>query len=194
MQKLGQSDGVAARELWNLYFPKLVRVAQARLNGFSSPAADAEDAALSAFNSFFQGYKAGDFPEVKDRTELWQLLATITVRKVNDYRKRHYAAKRGHGHVQHESALTGDDSECNAFLDQLVTTGNTPEFLAIMSETCQELLRCLEGEPILVTIAVKKLEGFSNSEIASQLTCSERSIERKLARIRKKWSERVSGG
>ena len=35
-----------------------------------------------------------------------------------------------------------------------------------------------------------KLEGYSNKEIAAELNCSVATIERKLARIRKKWESR----
>jgi DNA-directed RNA polymerase specialized sigma24 family protein len=45
----------------------------------------------------------------------------------------------------------------------------------------------------LCSIAVKKLEGWSNREIAEQLDCSLRSVERKLAVIRGFWSDAVRG-
>ena len=38
-------------------------------------------------------------------------------------------------------------------------------------------------------IATWKLEGYSNEEIAKKLGCSLRSVERKLALIRQKWTE-----
>ena len=37
-------------------------------------------------------------------------------------------------------------------------------------------------------VALKKLEGLTNKEIAEELDYTERTIERKLDAIRKKWS------
>ncbi|MHC4405382.1 MAG: RNA polymerase sigma factor, partial [Planctomycetota bacterium] len=56
------------------------------------------------------------------------------------------------------------------------------------SENCQRLLDCLT--PDLQTLALSKLEGYTNREIADQLDCSTPTIERRLKLIRKKW-ERV---
>ena len=55
-----------------------------------------------------------------------------------------------------------------------------------MTETCRILLNKLEDET-LKAIAVHKMEGYSNKEIAQKLGCVERTIERKLARIRQIW-------
>lgn len=41
--------------------------------------------------------------------------------------------------------------------------------------------------PELRQIARRRLEGFTNREIADQLDCTERSVERRLERIRSKW-------
>ena len=56
-----------------------------------------------------------------------------------------------------------------------------------MTEECARLLACLEDET-LGTIALRKLEGYTNEEIARLLGCSLPTVERKLARIRKKWN------
>jgi ECF sigma factor len=47
--------GEAARLLWQRYFEPLARVAQGRLHAATRGAADGEDVALNAFDSFFQG-------------------------------------------------------------------------------------------------------------------------------------------
>ncbi len=60
-----------------------------------------------------------------------------------------------------------------------------------MAEQCQRLLDRL-GDKALVSIAQLKLECYTNEEIARQLDCSLRTVERKLDLIRTKWSEEVS--
>jgi DNA-directed RNA polymerase specialized sigma24 family protein len=40
-----------------------------------------------------------------------------------------------------------------------------------------------------VALATAKLEGYTNDEIAEQLGCSQRTVERRLHLIRKKWEQ-----
>ena len=79
MLKEGNRD--AAQRLWEKYFQRLVGLARARLARASSPVADAEDVALSAFDSFYRRAERGEFPTLEDRDDLWQLLFVLTVRK-----------------------------------------------------------------------------------------------------------------
>lgn len=60
-----------------------------------------------------------------------------------------------------------------------------------MPETNCELLEQLDrlGDDRLREIAAKKLEGYSNVEIAEELNVAVRTIERKLGRIRSCWEQ-----
>lgn len=187
IQELSAGNDEAAARLWGRYFERLVRLAQGRLGCVAPAVFDGEDVALSAFNSFFQRFSAGEFPDVTNRLHLWRLLATITARKASDYRKHHLAAKRGSGKVRHASSLQPDNDGADNLLEQLLSTEKTPEMAAIMSETCGKLLGELHEDQSLMSLALKKLEGYTNSEIAQEFDVSERTIERKLARIRSKW-------
>jgi hypothetical protein len=64
-------DGEAARRLWERYFPQLARLAHASLRAKSRGPADGEDAALSAFESFFRGVASGRFSRLENRDDLW---------------------------------------------------------------------------------------------------------------------------
>jgi hypothetical protein len=71
IQKLNAGDkDMPAEELWRRYFKSLVTLARAHLGGLPRRAADEEDVALSAFNSFCQGALRGSLPELNDRTNL----------------------------------------------------------------------------------------------------------------------------
>jgi len=48
------------------------------------------------------------------------------------------------------------------------------------------------GDATLRRIALLKMEGFSNDEIAAQLDCGLRSVVRKLDVIRKRWLREVT--
>ncbi len=77
---LKAGDAAAAQPLWERYFARLVGLARAKLRGArrGGAAADEEDAALSAFNSFCAGVACGRFPQLADRDDLWRLLVVIT--------------------------------------------------------------------------------------------------------------------
>ncbi len=96
-------DGRAAEGLFVRFFPRLIGVAKKTLAGRPLPNADAEDAAQSAFVSFWKTAGAGGFAEVCGRNELWSLLAAITVRKAQRQRRREMAAKRGGGQRLNEA-------------------------------------------------------------------------------------------
>jgi len=78
---LKDGDRDAAQPLWDAYFRRLVGLARARLRGTPRGMADEEDVALSAFDSFCRRAERGDFPQLADRDDLWQLLFVLTVRK-----------------------------------------------------------------------------------------------------------------
>jgi hypothetical protein len=71
----------AAGQLWRRYFESLVRLARSKLRAQAKAAADEEDVALSAFDSFYAGMARGRYPDLADRDDLWRLLVTIAARK-----------------------------------------------------------------------------------------------------------------
>jgi DNA-directed RNA polymerase specialized sigma24 family protein len=76
-------------------------------------------------------------------------------------------------------------------LDDVVGTEPSPEFAAQVAEECQRLLQKLD-KPDLKKIALWKMEGYTNKEIATKLGRVERSIERKLDLIRKTWEKEMT--
>jgi DNA-directed RNA polymerase specialized sigma24 family protein len=174
-------DG-AAQALWERYFEQLVNLARKRLRGASHPVADAEDAALGAFDSFCRGVQQGRFPRLDDRNDLWRILVVLTRRRVADQIRREMTRRRGGGTVQGEAVLEEDGGS----LDQLPGLEPTPEFAAMVAEEYQERLDSLTNDT-LRRIAVWKLEGYTADEVALRLGCSRRSVQRKLDLIRREW-------
>ena len=187
--KAGSSE--AAQQLWKRYFPKLVRLARARLGGFRRRAVDEEDVALTAFDSFCRGAASGRFPRLSDRNELWHLLIVITARKVIDVRQHETRQKRGGGAVQGESAFLDAVSEAvsKPGIEQVVGPEPTPAFAAEVAEHARRLLEVLPNQ-VLRDVAVWKMEGDSIEEIAEKLGCSTRTVDRKLDVIRGIWKEK----
>ena len=184
-------DAAAAQRLWERYFDRLVRLARAKLGAMPRGAADEEDVALSAFHSFCQGAARGRFPRLDDRDNLWRLLVTITARKALDQVRRQARQKRGGGRVLVGSAQAGgEDDTDGAGLDQVVGQEPTPQFAAMVADECRRLLEAL-GDEGLRRIALLRMEGYSDPDIAATLGCGLRTVGRKLELIRKTWLREV---
>ena len=180
-------DAAAAQRLWERYFDRLVRLARAKLGAMPRGAADEEDVALSAFHSFCRGAARGRFPRLDDRDNLWRLLVTITARKALDQVRRQARQKRGGGRMLIGSAQAGgEDDTDGAGLEQVVGQEPTPQFAAMVADECRRLLAALDDET-LRQVALLRMEGYSNEEIAARVDCSLRTVSRKLALIRKAW-------
>ena len=72
-------------------------------------------------------------------------------------------------------------------LDQVAGREPTPEFAAEVAEESRLLLGRLDNAE-LQAIAVWKMEGLTNDEIAARLRCATSTVERRLRLIRKLWS------
>jgi DNA-directed RNA polymerase specialized sigma24 family protein len=187
---LRSGDNEAARKLWQRYFESLVRLARSRLRARARGAGDEEDVALSAFESFYTAVAHGRFPNLSDRDELWRLLVTITARKASDLDRHESQQKRGGGRVLQESALGASTAPESGGLAQVVGGEPTPEFAAMVAEECARLLNRLPAES-LRQVALLKMDGYKNEEIAARLRCGLRTVARKLEVIRKAWQYEV---
>ena len=182
-----QGDALAAERLWNAYFQKLTAVARQRMDGARNVVTDEEDVALSAFHSFCQAARKGRFEQLTNRESLWPLLVSITANKSVDAVRRENRKKRGGtGSADADSDTPGRRVELAdgvEFLDR----GPTPEFAAQLSEHFHLLLTKLDetGDPQMRRVALLKFEGASTTEIASELNCARRTVERKLQIVRR---------
>ena len=179
-QKLQAGDPAAVENLWQRYFPRMLGLARKTLTGRVQRVADAEDAVQSAFFAFYRQASQGLFDGILDREDLWKLLALITVRKSRRQIRHQRAAKRGGGKVADEAGLLKPDAEV-AGLAELAATLPTQEFDVHL----EELLELLDEE--LRAFALLRLFGHKNREIADQLDCTERKVERKLRLVRQVW-------
>jgi DNA-directed RNA polymerase specialized sigma24 family protein len=182
---LKTGDHAAARLLWERYFAGLVELARAKLRHSARRAADDEDVALSAFHSLCRGAALGRFPQLDDRDNLWRLLATMTAQKAADHLRRQDRLKRGGGRLRNEPGLAGGESGWEV-LARVAGREPSPEFAAMMAEQYVQLLDRLEDHA-LRQLAIWKMEGYTNAEIAERLGCGLRSVERKLGVIRAAW-------
>jgi RNA polymerase sigma factor (sigma-70 family) len=178
---LKRGDSEAAAALWERYFRRLASLARSRLRAADRRATDEEDVALSAFDSVCRRAAQGRFPQLDDRDDLWRLLVVITVRKAIALAGREQRPRRGGGQVRLLSELESAEAE------RVLGSEPTPELAAQAAEQCRHLLGLL-GDESLRHVALRKLEGYTNAEIAAELGCVEATVERKLQRIRAVWT------
>jgi RNA polymerase sigma factor (sigma-70 family) len=184
---LKAGDEAAAAKLWRRYYQRLINLARKRLGGSPRRAADEEDVALAAFHSFCQGLQEERFPDLRDRDDLWRLVVCITERKAYCQIRDQGRRKRGAGLVTGESALINPQaSGLGAGFDELAGPEPTAEFAAEMCEAVDHLLTCLADDQ-LRQIALDKLDGYSNEEIAQRIGRALSTVERRLRLIRKTW-------
>jgi DNA-directed RNA polymerase specialized sigma24 family protein len=191
LRQLPAGDHAAFQKLWERYVRRLLGLVRKRLQGAPRAAADEEDVVLSAFDSFFRRAQQERFAKLLDRHDLWQLLVFIAGRKATQLAQQERRQRRGGGRVRHASALVaGDGSAGGPLFADLI--GREPEaaMAAQVVENYERLLGEL-GDDALRSIAVWKLEGFTNEEIAATLGRAVATVERKLARIRRLWEKEL---
>ncbi len=139
--------------------------------------------------SFFRRVRRGDF-DLTDRDALWALLVTITRRKAHNAADRHFATRRDVRRVRPLATCeeSRSDAPQQAFAPE--TGEPTPLEADLLNEALERRLRDLQ-DPDLRQVALMKLEGYSNREIAEALKCGGRSVERKLNLIRKRWEAAI---
>jgi RNA polymerase sigma factor (sigma-70 family) len=187
LDRLRTGEPAAAQKLWASYFERLVHLVRRHIQGLPRRAADEEDVALSAFDSFCRGAGAGRYPDLNDRHDLWRLLVAITEHKalrLIEYERR---LKRDYRKTRHASALPEDDpSGGPGPLAGLPGREPDPRFAAEVADRCRALLAQLPNDRLRL-VAVRKMEGYTHDEIARELGCSVMTVQRKLALIRKIW-------
>jgi DNA-directed RNA polymerase specialized sigma24 family protein len=113
----------------------------------------------------------------------------ITARKALDQIAHERSKRQGGGTLGGESRIYpgGPEGE-EAAIEELVGQEPTPEFAAQVAEQYRRLLDLL-GDDTLRQVAVWKMEGLTNDEVAERLACSRRTVARKLETIRIIWSD-----
>lgn len=179
-------DSVAANQIWQHYFDRLVRIVRQRLYGQNRAVSDEEDVVLSVFDSFYAAVEKGRFPDLSDRDDLWRLLLRMSARKVVDKRRHDQRQRRG-GDIKLHSLnhSVQDENIIEAIGDE-----PSPEMVLMMQESVEKLFSHL-GVGQLRKLAVAKFEGYSNAELAQRFQCSERTIERRLHLIREKCQQEL---
>jgi RNA polymerase sigma factor (sigma-70 family) len=110
----------------------------------------------------------------------------MTARKAIDLRRRETRLCRGGRHRPRSL----DEPTAEEAISLAIGDAPSAEFAAMMAEQFHCLLDAL-GDEQLRSLALGKMEGYSNHELAEQLGCSVRTVERRLHLIREKLKRKV---
>ncbi|MFO0811141.1 MAG: ECF-type sigma factor [Gemmataceae bacterium] len=184
IDQLADGNEQAADQLWQHISSRVREFARQRLDQNTRRRYDEDDAANSAFHSLCRGLADGRL-SVENRDALWGLLAVITSRKISAQQRLLKRQKRGGGDLRGESGFAelGDTG-----INEIEGNQRTPDVLAEISESCAQLLNALPDE-MMKRIVLLKFQGAKNGEVARELNCTRRTVERKLERIRRIWVE-----
>lgn len=192
-------DDDAAQRLWQRYWRQLAAIARRRLRelGARCRAEDEADAVQEAFVAFFRRIEHGAYPDCRDRNDLWCLLVKIADSKARQLARGERRQKRGKGKVRGDSAVVGSDSVRGNAFDRLA---DVPRSLPVPEPTLEEPSEAFVDQ-LLETVSDcygaldqmerqvirGRLQGYTNDEVAAQIGCVTRTVERKLKVIRSRW-------
>jgi RNA polymerase sigma factor (sigma-70 family) len=181
--ELRERNEAAILALWRRYGLRIENLARPLLVGISPGVGDAEDVAQSAFHAFCRAAADGGAAELADRDDLWRLLATISRNKATDRIRRDLRLRRG-------GQATISDNGLSAAADD----EPSPEEVAVLRDELRRLFEQLDmhGDPTLHATATLRLEGASNDEIALQLGCTTRTVQRKLHLVERLWRQQTN--
>jgi len=187
IQGLKKGDGDAAQKIWERFYRRLILLADRKLKSSPRKAMNEEDVVQKAFADFFMQVQHERFPRLDDRNDLWQILAMLVDRRAKDQIKLQNTQKAGRGRVRTESVfLVNDCSAGGNGLAQVEDLLPDPELAVELIEQMEVRLAMLRNDEHR-QIALYKMQGYTNREIADLLGSSERTVERCLQSIRKKW-------
>jgi DNA-directed RNA polymerase specialized sigma24 family protein len=116
-------------------------------------------------------------------------MGALIARKAADLLRREGAAKRGGGRVKDEAALARRDPTAEGSpLDNLAGKALPPDILRELDEEYRRLLNTLADDQ-LRAIALLKMDGCKEKEIAAELGISVATVHRRVERIHRKWEQ-----
>lgn len=189
IDQLREADEQAAQGIWEHFSARLMTIAKRKLHAATRRTYDEQDVAQSVFQSVCLGMAEGRFPELRDRDNLWGLMLIIASQKISNRHRFDRQQRRDVRRTLTDSIFANSEQLDGALLSR----EPTPEFTAELEETCERLFKKLK-DPDLKQIAMLRLEGYTDTEIAAQLECSRRTVQRRMTMIRRIWESLESAG
>ncbi|MDX1925200.1 MAG: ECF-type sigma factor [Pirellulaceae bacterium] len=169
----------AASVLWARYEVRLIALVASRLNRKHRDGIAPEDVVQSAMGSFFRLTRASASPPIKleSTVSAWNILATLTRRKLSRALERETAVKRGGGRTR--VALEDLEPDLRANPSQTEVDEVLAGIHSLLNQDQLQLVALL-------------LENATQKEIAEQLGVDERTVRRRITAIREIVTGRIA--
>ena len=184
MELLRSGDQAAAALVVQKYSRRLIGLAASRLPTPVRAKEDEDDAVQSAFKSFFNRQKKGEF-EPEDWDELGTLLTYLTMCKVDRRIRKYLAGKRD---VRRETSPEPANEDGRRW--ETAGPDPTADEKAAAEETLKALLKKLDATD--QEILTLRLQGYQVAEIAARVGKDERTVYRVLAAVREHVTEMLA--
>ncbi|MDC0934705.1 sigma-70 family RNA polymerase sigma factor [Pirellulales bacterium] len=191
LRAVKSGDQSAMAPLWERYSRDLKTIAGRLVSHGRLRVADEDDVLVNTFERLWNAAQHNQLESVQDRESLSRLLTTITTQKAIDLLRSEHRQRRGGGAVRGDSVFPIDDAGKSIGFDAVSDTALAPELEVMAEEQTKKLLRALKDDE-LASIAMAKMDGYTNREIGELLECSQSTVERSLRLIRKKWRRELA--
>ena len=176
LDAVARRDADATDQLWDLVNQRLTGLARRQVFRVHRTF-DEDDVVIIVFTSLCRWLVAGNHHGIQRLEHLENHLAVMTARTVVDlyrYETRHC---RG-----------GKAEFCNdTNIDRVVDSTPGPSCMVTYRDQCSQFLAILGKDSPLGQLLMARLDGHNHEELAVLFDCSVRTIERRMADIRRKY-------
>ena len=153
------------------YLPKIVRLAEGRINSRYAARFDADDVAATVCRTVFRRISEGSFT-FDDDVGLWKQLVTVTLRRLSNKIRHEDAEIRAVGNT------TQSDDELFKGLSKEPNPSEAVAFVDVIEQVSKQLDET--GRRVLEL----RMAGCDYAEIAEELGVSDRTVGRKIQLIK----------
>ena len=164
----------AAKDLFDKYCERLLRLAKRRIGQRMSSRFDPEDVVQSAFRTFFTRVKNDEF-EFEGENDTFKLLVRLTVRKTLRRIQYHRADKRN------PEVETGNQSDGSEVFNRVASHEPAAEVEVALLDEFERFVGQLP--PLDRQVLELKVQGYSTVEIAEKLGTYDRKVRRIIERL-----------
>jgi RNA polymerase sigma-70 factor, ECF subfamily len=173
IERIRGGDDDAATTLYQRYADRVKWFVQSRASDKLKQQVEPEDIVQSIFKSVFKGMESRGYDAPEGGT-LWHLIAVVAIHKIRKNATRRNAAMRDSRRTESlDSFDAGQTSEVEASQEMELAVREAIESLSPQEQSVVNL----------------RLQSYSVEEIAKQLGCSPRTVERRLQQVRAALSE-----
>jgi RNA polymerase sigma factor (sigma-70 family) len=177
-ERLQRGDPEAAERVFARYAEGLARLAGQNLSPRLAARFDSADVVQSAFRTFFRRSAQGEF-KIDSSSQLWRLLAKITLLKARAHARRHLADQRD---VRAEAPADDDGTQSETACEQ-----PGPAEQAVLLDQIEALLDGLP--PQYGELLRFRLEGHSVTDVARDMGLSRQSVHRMLNVLQERFAD-----